>query len=125
MIRLQRQKTDKEEVREITIINIIIILAIINTFLTSINNIDSISIINITIIINKRSNGGEFVCEKCKFETSEKGKMKEHNREKHKIFEYKNLDKKSSSEVGLMKHSKKAQEKQVEDIFLNGQFFLY
>ena len=111
MTQLQRQKTDKEDVREITIINTIIILAIINTFLT--NNIDSISIINITIIINKRSNGGEFVCEKCKFETSEKGKMKEHNREKQRIFEYKNLDKKSSSEVGLMKHSKKAQEKQV------------
>ena len=32
------------------------------------------------------SNGGGFVCEKCKFETSEKGKMKEHNREKHRIF---------------------------------------
>ena len=56
------------------------------------------------------------MCEKCKFETSEKGKMKEHNREKHRIFECKNCDKKSSSEVGLMMHSKKAHKKQVEDM---------
>ena len=62
------------------------------------------------------SNGGEFVCEKCKIEKNEKGKMKKHNKEKHKIFECKNCDKKSSSEVGLIMHSKKAQEKQVEDM---------
>ena len=60
------------------------------------------------------SDGGEFVCEKYKFEKSEKCKMKEHNREKRSIFECKNCDKKSSSEVGLMMHNKKAQEKQVK-----------
>ena len=62
------------------------------------------------------SNGGEFVCEKCKFETSEKGKIIMHNREKHRIFECKNCDKESSSGVGLMMHSKKAHKKQVEDM---------
>ena len=62
------------------------------------------------------SNGGGFVCEKCKFETSEKGKMKEHNREKHRIFECKHCDQKSSSKVGLMMHSKKSHAKEVEDM---------
>ena len=57
---------------------------------------------------------GVNLCEKCKFEKGEKCKMKEHNREKRSIFECKNCDKKSSSEVGLMMHNKKAQEKQVK-----------
>ena len=56
------------------------------------------------------------MCEKCKFETSENEKMKEHNREKHRIFECEHCDKKSSSEVGLMMHSKKSHAKQVVDM---------
>ena len=56
------------------------------------------------------------MCEKCKFETREKGKMKDHNREKQRIFECKHCDKKSSSEVGLRMHSKKSHAKEVEDM---------